>query len=279
MKPLINPQEISQLDAEMTVLIDASGTPNSKDRYLKEHLKGAIFVDLNSQLSNIGEDPAYGGRHPLPEAYHFCKLLTELGITPKHHVVIYDHMSGANAAARFWWMLLAIGHEKVQVVNGGFNAIKQAQLPTESGEMSTKPSSNAYPDKDWKLEIADLEKVAAASKTGNHTIIDVRESKRFNGETEPIDLIAGHIPNAINIPFQLNLTEDGFFKSPEAIKGLYYSELENLKKGKVIVHCGSGVTACHTILALNHAELPIPALYTGSWSEWSRRDQPMITLK
>jgi thiosulfate/3-mercaptopyruvate sulfurtransferase len=137
------------------------------------------------------------------------------------------------------------------------------------------PAQTDYPVKDWELPRADLSEVEKVCGNKEYLVIDVRESERYNGEKEPIDQIAGHIPGAVNIPFALNLTKEGFFKSPDELKQLYYEFIKEKPISNIIVHCGSGVTACHTLLAMNYAGIELPKLYVGSWSEWSRNNKPM----
>ncbi|MCZ4225326.1 sulfurtransferase [Pedobacter rhodius] len=273
LSPIIKPEELTwlNLDDEI-VIVDASA--GSKARYDEQHLAGAIFVDVNEDLANIG-DFAAGGRHPLPTAEQFSAVLQKLGITKNTHVIVYDDKNGGNAAARLWWMLRAIGHEKVQVIDGGFQAAVKAGFPTTSKVETTK-SVGAYEVQDWALPLSDINEVEAAGKTGDYIIIDVRDANRYAGLTEPIDLIAGHIPGATNIPFTENLDADGNFLAPEILKESYSSALANVKPENVIVHCGSGITACHTLLAMDYARLPIPKLYVGSWSEWSRNNKEMV---
>lgn len=270
--PIIEPSALVDLDPNTYVLIDASA--GSKPRYDEKHLKGALYIDLNTDLAHI-EDFALGGRHPLPSPAQFAAVLGRFGITPTSHVIIYDDKNGGNAAARFWWMLKAFGHEQVQVLNGGFNAAIEAGFPT-SAEHETAPIETAYPVKDWQLALANIDEVEQASKTGDQTIVDVRDKNRFDGLTEPIDLIAGHIPGARNIPFTENLDERGFFLAPAVLKEKYTNAFADVPAGQLIVHCGSGVTACHLLLAMDYAGLPIPKLYIGSWSEWSRNNKEMV---
>jgi len=161
----------------------------------------------------------------------------------------------------------------VQVLDGGKAAAEKAGLPTSHQNKSPKPTS-PYPAKDWQLPLADMEEVEKATKDNNKMVIDVRESNRYLGISEPIDLVAGHIPGAVNIPFSENLDEKGNFLPAEELKKKYESALGS-SSTDVIVHCGSGVTACHTLLALAHAGMEIPKLYVGSWSEWSRNDKPI----
>jgi len=143
--------------------------------------------------------------------------------------------------------------------------------------METAKKTASYPLEKWMLPIADMAEVEKVSQDNDHLVIDVRDANRFNGETEPIDLIAGHIPGATNVPFTENLDADGFFLSPETLKKKYEEILAGRNSDEVIVHCGSGVTACHTLLAMAHAGMEIPKLYVGSWSEWSRNTKPMVT--
>lgn len=259
-----------QNDANL-VLIDASNAKNALERYQEKHLHKAIFVDLNTQLANINEDVSIGGRHPLPKVEDFIKTLENIGISTESHVVIYDFDNGANAAARLWWMLKAIGHEKVQVLNGGFQEAERQGFPLNTEIIKNKKSIYKFSLKNWQLPFITFEEVVKATKDSNFTIIDVRESKRYNGEFEPIDLVAGHIPNAINIPFQQNLDENGLFLTPNELKIIYENLFQKFDSENIIVHCGSGVTACFTILAMVYAGFEVPKLYVGSWSEWSRR--------
>ncbi|SDL57787.1 thiosulfate/3-mercaptopyruvate sulfurtransferase [Pedobacter sp. ok626] len=269
---IIQPEELVILDKNDFILFDVSA--GSKPRYDEQHLNGAFFLDLNTDLADI-KDFALGGRHPLPTFGHFAQLLGKYGVTKDTHVIVYDDKNGSNAAARFWWMLKSIGHEKVQVLNGGYAAAIKAGFAVNAEVPSAKPAES-YPITEWQLPLAEIDEVEVAGNSDNHLIIDVRDANRFAGLTEPIDLIAGHIPNAINIPFTENLDADGAFLAPEILKEKYSKALADYKIENVIVHCGSGVTACHTLLAMDYASLEMPKLYVGSWSEWSRNNKKMI---
>jgi thiosulfate/3-mercaptopyruvate sulfurtransferase len=270
--PIIQPLALINLKPDEYILFDASA--GSKARYDENHLAGALYIDLNTDLADI-KDFAIGGRHPLPTLKQFAETLGNFGIEKDSHVIIYDDKNGGNAAARFWWMLKAIGHEKVQVLNGGFDAAIKAGFATSSKPETPKIVGN-YEITDWNLPLADIDEVETASKTGNQTIVDVRDANRFAGLTEPIDLIAGHIPGAINFPFTQSLDENGFFFNPKVLRKVLEMRLDNVDPQNLIVHCGSGVTACHLLLAMDYAGLPIPKLYVGSWSEWSRNDKDMV---
>lgn len=269
---IIQAEELVILGKNDFILFDVSA--GSKPRYDEQHLNGAFYLDLHIDLANI-KDFAIGGRHPLPPFEHFAKLLGKYGVTKDTHVIVYDDKNGSNAAARFWWMLKSIGHEKVQVLNGGYAAAVKAGFAVNAEVPSAKPVE-PYQITEWELPLAEIDEVEVAANSENHAIIDVRDANRFAGLTEPIDLIAGHIPNAINIPFTENLDANGAFLAPEILKEKYSKALANYKTENVIVHCGSGVTACHTLLAIAYAGLEMPKLYVGSWSEWSRNNKKMI---
>ncbi len=273
--PLISATELLDLfHKESVIIIDAGSGADAEKKYRDEHLDGAIYIDLNTQLADIKSDASMGGRHPLPTPQQFSKTISALGINPKSHVIIYDDKNGSNAAARFWWMMKAAGHQMVQVLNGGFQAAINAGFPVN--DKSVEPLSvTSYNIDRWHLPIADINETEKASKDKNFLIIDVRDELRYNGEKEPIDLVAGHIPNAVNIPFISNLNDDGSYLSPDKLKHKYEQAFKTVKKENIIVHCGSGVTACHTLLAIAAAGLEIPKLYVGSWSEWSRTDRPV----
>ena len=250
-------------------IFDVRTGSNAKENYIKKHLEYSVFVDLNSDLAEI-DDPKNGGRHPLPKFEDFIKILGELGIDKNSHVVIYDDKNGANAAARFWWMLRAVGHKKVQVLNGGLPVAQNQNYPLSSVEEYYPETKYISDYQDWQLPQVWIDDVKKASEDSDSMIVDVRESQRFDGIMEPIDVVAGHIPNAQNFPFIDNLDEKGLFKSPEVLRNLYSELFDNYEKSKIIFHCGSGVTACHSLLALDYAGFDIPNLYVGSWSEWSR---------
>ena len=275
MQPLIEASELQQLAAGSYILIDARGFGNSRERYEQGHLNGALYVDLEDLAAHT-DNPALGGRHPLPSPESLAALLSSLGITPQSHVVVYDDKAAANPAARFWWMLKAIGHEKIQVLNGGLQAAVDAGFAL-STDSPNKPQPTEYPVPTSFGGTATLDEVAEAAQSSAHIVIDVREAPRYLGHTEPIDLVAGHIPGAINVPYTGNLGEGNRYLAVEELHNNYHNILGDIKPEQVIVHCGSGVTACHTLLALEQAGLSGARLYVGSWSEWSRRDLPVAT--
>ncbi|MGI9581480.1 sulfurtransferase [Chryseobacterium sp. RRHN12] len=270
MSPIISSSELKNIPAENLIILDARTGKDAKQNYLEKHIKGARFIDLDRDLAEIGENAAFGGRHPLPSIEKFAETLSDLGMEEGAHIVVYDDKNASNAAARAWWMLRSFGFEKVQVLDGGMQAAEKTGLAFSSGEEKFDKASFIQ-EKQWLLPVSSLEVVENELKNNSSTVVDVRDAYRYKGESEPIDLVAGHIPGAINIPFSENLDEDGNFLSPEVLKEKY-SQLLKDKPEHLIIHCGSGVTACHTILALDYAGFPIPDLYVGSWSEWSRRE-------
>ena len=272
LSPIIEVDELMQISENQNLRIfDVRTGSNAKENYIKKHLEYSVFVDLNSDLAEI-DDPKNGGRHPLPKFEDFVKKLGTLGIDNNSHVVIYDDKNGANAAARFWWMLRAVGHKNVQVLNGGLQVAQNQNYPLSSVEEYYPQTKYISDYQDWQLPQVWIDDVKKASQDSDSMIVDVRESQRFDGIMEPIDLVAGHIPNAQNFPFIDNLDEKGLFKSPEVLRNLYSELFDNYEKSKIIFHCGSGVTACHSLLALDYAGFDIPNLYVGSWSEWSRNE-------
>ena len=275
--PIIETAELLKLyQNENVIIVDASSGKNAKENYFIKHLDNALYIDLNSQLAVLPSDFADGGRHPLPSIEKFAETLQQLGITNDSHVIVYDDKSGANAAARFWWMLKSIGHEKVQVLNGGIQEAEKVNFPINNNNEIPK-TVEPYKFEDWKLHTAEINEVEKHSLNNNYIVIDVRENNRYRGEIEPIDLVAGHIPGAINVPFSTNLNENGQFLSPMELKVKYQTIFGNIKSENIIIHCGSGVTACHSLLAIDYAGLQIPKLYVGSWSEWSRNNKKIAT--
>jgi thiosulfate/3-mercaptopyruvate sulfurtransferase len=273
---LIDPRELVAPEARRNlVLIDARSGPGSRARYEERHLEGALHVDLDQELASKPADPARGGRHPLPAPEVFAALLGRLGIGPEVKVVVYDDKGGANAASRFWWMLKAAGHEDVRVLDGGLEAALAAGVPTGTPG-PRPPQRSAYPFERWLRPTADVDEVASAARAPGRLVIDVRDAVRYRGESEPIDPVPGHLPGAINVPFASNLGPDGRFLPPEELARKYRAVLGEREPSDVIVHCGSGVTACHTLLAMEHAGLTGSRLYVGSWSEWCRSGRPIV---
>lgn len=272
-EPIIQPKELVALAQTSEIVIVDAGAGIS---YATQHLKGAVHADLNNDLATVPDDAAHGGRHPLPAPEVFAQTLGRLGITPHSYVVVYDDQGGALAAARFWWMLKAAGHEKVQVVNGGLNAAAKAGF-TLSDLVEMPAPAEPYPFTSWHWHTADIDEVAKAASDASYIVVDVRDGARYRGETETIDAVAGHIPGAVNIPYATNLDADGLLLPPLELRDKYMAELGTVPPENAIVHCGSGVTACHTLLAMAYAGLPVPKLYVGSWSEWSRSGREIAT--
>lgn len=263
--PLVKPADLSALDA---ILLDARA---NKAAYDAGHLPGAIHADLETQLSAArepGADPARGGRHPLPSIERWSQQLGAWGITPDRNVVVYDDQAGANAASRAWWMLRSAGHANAFVLDGGLTP--ELALTTEPPQITPAPP---YPATSWQWPTVDMPHVDSLRSDPAWRVLDVRSRERFRGETEPIDPIAGHIPGAINLPFAENLA-NGVYKSSAVLRDQYTALLGDTPPERVVVHCGSGVTACHTLLALEAAGLHGAALYVGSWGEWCRNPMP-----
>lgn len=274
MSPLINIDELLLADQQQVIIIDARGGADAHQRYLQGHLAGALFADLDNDLAAKPQDAAIGGRHPLPSTAVFAQLLSRLGITPQAHVVIYDDKAGANSAARLWWMLKAIEHQQVQVLNGGLQAAIDHGVTLSTTDEQPQ-TAGVYPVPATYAGTVDIDEVGKAAHDDSRLVIDVRENARYLGHTEPLDLIAGHIPGAINVPYATNLNASQQYRPVAELKAAYEKTLGQVKPEDVIVHCGSGVTACHTLLALEHAGIKGAKLYVGSWSEWSRRDLPI----
>jgi thiosulfate/3-mercaptopyruvate sulfurtransferase len=194
------------------------------------------------------------------------------GITPSSRVIAYDDQGGANAAARLWWLLRAVGHREVQVVDGGLAALRDAGFALTTEEPVPEARS-PYPCADPAGGLADIDDVERARGATDRRLIDVRAAFRFRGDSDPFDPIAGHIPGARNAPYSENLHADGTFKNADELRALLAGVLDGIAPAQTIVHCGSGVTACHTLLALERAELHGAKLYVGSWSEWCRNSE------
>ncbi|BDG05717.1 sulfurtransferase [Anaeromyxobacter oryzae] len=246
--------------------------------YTAGHVPGALHADLNVHLSSASEpsfNPAMGGRHPLPSLAAWTALLGAWGVGPETTVVIYDAANGSNAAARMWWMLRAVGHERVCVLDGGLESALRAGLQLVTEDPSSPAQRAAYPCGNWqrpRVGIADLEQVL---QDPSWKVLDVRARERWRGEVETLDPVAGRIPGTVNLPFAENLEPDGRFKSSAALREKYLAVLGGTPPARVVVHCGSGVTACHTLLALEIAELDGASLYVGSYSEWCRSARPV----
>lgn len=256
------------------VVLDARSGPDRRARFCAAHVRGARFVDLDADLA-APADPARGGRHPLPEPATFAATLGRLGVRPESRVVVYDDRDGANAAARAWWMLRAIGHAEVALLDGGLAAAGEAGVPVVAGDEPPCPSAPPYPRPVYAAPMATIEEVDARRGEPGTRILDARDGRRFRGEIEPFDPVAGHVPGAVSAPYVEGLDARGRLLAPEVLRARYEALLGGVAPARTIVHCGSGVTACHTLLQLEHAGLGGAALWVGSWSEWCRGDRPV----
>lgn len=269
--PLVSPEELSARGLSSVVLLDVRGGPGPRERYDAGHLEGAIFVDYERELSGDADHPEQGGRHPLPALDAFAATLGDWGIGPDTDVVVVDDRGGALSAARAWWMLRAVGHARVAVLDGGLDAARAAGLPIVASP-SPRPAPDRrppYPVRPWE-DTVEIDEVDRLRRDRRFTLVDVRASERYRGDSEPFDPVAGHIPGSINVPLAKNLGADGRFLGPDALRALYRSELGDVPPEHTIVSCGSGITACHTLLAFERAGLFGAKLYVGSWSQWCR---------
>lgn len=227
--------------------------------YLQGHIPGAIYVDLHDDLSR--PPTTNKGRHPLPTEDAMNELFSELGINDATQVIVYDNAFGA-FAARLWWMLRHMQHSQVAVLDGGWQAWEAAVAEIDS-KIEQANSSN-FKKTARKQDVIDIKQIENVD-----LLIDSREPARYRGEIEPIDKVAGHIPGAINRFWKQNLSENGCFKEKAKLHAEFQQIFASTPAKESVFYCGSGVTACHNLLAAVHAGLEQPKLYAGSWSEWS----------
>jgi len=252
---------------EAPILIDArfdlADTTAGERAWGEGHLPGAFYLHLDRDLS--GTKTGRNGRHPLPERSAFAQTLGRIGVTPERQVVALDAQGGMYAA-RAWWMLLWMGHARVAVLDGGLAAWAEAGggLTTDLSAASSAPPYPARPPL-----VATLDADALQARLGRVHLIDARAGERFRGEVEPLDTQAGHIPGARNRFFKDNLGADGRFNPAAQLRAEFDALLGTHGAAETVHQCGSGVTACHNLLAMAHAGLPGALLYAGSWSEWS----------
>jgi len=270
---LITPETLlTQLDDPRLRLLDVrwwlTDLPRGRRAYEAGHIPGARWVDLDTVLA-AREGP---GRHPLPSPAAFAAAMLALGVTDDARVVVYDD-AGGTIAARLWWMLDSLGHAEVDVLDGGFPAwvaaggpvstVEPALAPAPAGSLNLATAWSGVVDLAWLAEHMGREGVA---------VVDARAPERYRGETEPVDPVPGHIPTAISRPLADNLRADGRFRTPGELEARFTG------LGSAVVHaCGSGINACHNILATRVAGLPDPLLYEGSYSDWSRSGMPVVT--
>lgn len=235
---------------------------SGREAYARSHIPGARYAHLNQDLS--GPVSPASGRHPLPDAALFARQLGCWGVDTSTQVVVYDDSFGS-MAVRLWWLLRWLGHDAVALLEGGFPAwVRQGrELAAELPALTPTEFLPAPDDSLWVDSNAMLEAVRARA-----VIVDARPDERFSGLFEPLDKVAGHIPGSINSPFEDNLDARGNFLPAQELRALYAPLLHGAPPGEVIHMCGSGVTACHNLLALEIAGMPGGKLYVGSWSEW-----------
>lgn len=231
--------------------------------YAEGHIPGARFVAMDTQLS--AAKTGRNGRHPMPTKGSVRALLESLGVSDATQLILYD-ASGGMMASRLWWMARWVGHEQVAVLDGGLPAWQQARFPVVSELPTVKPGTlSARPALGALLDAAAVEQ---ARTDASRLVVDARAPERYRGEVEPLDPVAGHIPGSVNRPSSTNVRPDGRFKPAPVLRAEFETLMAGRPASALVNSCGSGVSACHNLLAMAHAGLPGAALYGGSWSEW-----------
>jgi thiosulfate/3-mercaptopyruvate sulfurtransferase len=266
LRELLGKPDIAVIDCRFDLINPEGG----RRAYLKGHIPGARYADLNRDLS--APVSAHSGRHPLPLPKNFAATLGLWGIGHATQVIAYDD-AGGSFAARAWWLLRWLGHGSVVVLDGGIQAWTAAGGSFESGEEKPlpreTPGGRISPRAD-SAAVIETDDIAAFLTDPKHLLVDARAAERFAGSVEPIDAVAGHIAGAVNHPFSANLAPDGRFLPAAELKRLWDARLAGREVAHVAAMCGSGVTACHNLLSLEVAGLRGAKLYAGSWSEWIR---------
>ncbi|MDH3639597.1 MAG: sulfurtransferase [Gammaproteobacteria bacterium] len=276
---LITAEELAQnLDDSSWVIFDCRFSLANVDRgersYNKSHIPGAYYAHLDRDLCSP-KTPELG-RHPLPDPEEFAAWLGQRGVTGTTQVVAYDD-AGAAIAGRLWWMLRWLGHDNVAVLDGGWRAWQDGEFPADSTTPELREEEfTASPRRDLWL---DTDQVVATMNGGRDLIVDARAPERYAGILEPLDPVAGHVPGAVNLPFAGNLDGEGRFLTKDKLKKRLRDFLKGISAESVVNMCGSGVTACQNILAMEHAGLKGSRLYVGSWSAWISNGSRPIAVK
>lgn len=261
LKAIIDQDNVRVFDCRFSLKDPQGGLKN----YQSGHLPMAQFADMDTQLSSAMTETS--GRHPLPEVDVFLAQLKAWGINNDTQVIAYDDISGA-FAARLWWMLRWVGHEKVAVLNGGMQQWTEHGFPLSQDEVEFAAGSfSGAANMDWLVDIETVQSELAENKI---TLLDARAADRFTGKDKKTDPVPGHVPGAYNLPFSGNLTKDGLFASPATINDRFANIIQDQPLTNVVNMCGSGVTACHNLLAQAVAGMPPTKLFIGSWSQWIR---------
>jgi thiosulfate/3-mercaptopyruvate sulfurtransferase len=268
-RTLVSATALAELQKHGDVLVvdcrfDLADAGKGERDWLAAHVPGAVHADLDRDLSDLSKCGL--GRHPLPDDAAFSATLSRWGWRPGLDVVAYDDAGGALAAARLWWLLRLAGHPQVAVLDGGLGAWAEAGLALESGPVARAPTHvHVALDRDAVVWFDELEQRRMQRST---CTLDARAAPRYRGETEPLDPVAGHVPGAFNRPYGANLDSRGRFKPAPQLRAEFEAILAGTRAADVIHMCGSGVTACHNLLAMEHAGLGGSRVFAPSWSGW-----------
>jgi thiosulfate/3-mercaptopyruvate sulfurtransferase len=279
--PLIQAAELAARlrdDGAHTLVFDCSfdlaNPAAGRNAYAAGHVPGALYLHLDDDLSSA--KTGRNGRHPLPAPQAFAERLAALGVNADSHVVVYDN-AGGMYAARAWWMLRWVGHGAVSLLDGGLAAWQAAGQPLQAGEPPAR-ARGSFVQRPSLVATVDRDTLLANLRQPQRLVVDARAPDRFRGENETLDPVGGHIPGARNRLFRNNLGPDGRFKTAAQLRADFDAVTGGRAADQLVMSCGSGVTACHNLLALEVAGLPGAALYPGSWSEWSAwPDAPIAT--
>ena len=244
-----------------------------QSEFAESHLPGATYVHVNHNLAGP-RIPGKTGRHPLPKITELSKTFAAWGISSSTQVVVYDDTGGAYAV-RLWWMLRWLGHDSVAVMDGGWPRWLKEERPVSADIFIPESVNfNAKPREHWSVSAEDI---CNYFDNPEVRIFDARSRDRFRGENETLDPVAGHIPGAVSAPFAENLDADGNWKSKSELQKMYLELLDGSPVEQAVTYCGSGITACHNILAMCYAELGDSRLYSGSWSDWiTNPERPVV---
>lgn len=257
----------AQLDGSCVIAdcrFDLTNEEAGRQAYIAAHIPGAVYVSLAHDLS--AAPTGANGRHPLPTMQEMAAAFSRFGIDASRQVVAYDDETGM-FASRLWWMLRYAGHDAAAVLDGGWTKWVREQRPARSGVESRPPAAFVPALRpEMRVEIAD---VLGTLARHDAVLVDARGAERFEGRTEPLDRVAGHIPGAVNRHYKANLSPDGTLLPPETLRAQLGTVLGTTAPAQTVMYCGSGVSACQNLLAMERAGMPGAKLYVGSWSEWS----------